>query len=214
MTWIKTTMKPEKVSVENPDHPVSSIFHDVPWKLSGGTKQACVVSASLILALDIGTVVEIGAWQGFSSLMLGRALATNAMDDGAVQHAPLLLTVDINTRALERSRAMTNGLPIEHRHVQADSMEVDLREHLAGRIPRLCFIDGNHDYEHCKNDMELCADLLPKWGVLVVHDYSGGFPGVVKAVNGFLGKTGWQSIYLDENRCATDYKTIVIQRSK
>jgi predicted O-methyltransferase YrrM len=209
MAWIKTMQKPEKMCIENPDFPVSNIFENVPWKLSGGTKQACMVSAALILALDIQTVVEIGAWQGFSSLILGRALAANAIDC-----EPMLLTVDINPRALERSKKMTERLPIEHQHVEADSMNFPLKDHLRGRAPGLCFIDGNHAYEYCRNDIEICSLLLPKWGVMVVHDYSkNGFPGVYLAVNEFLQRSGWQSIYCNENRVSTDYRTIVIQRN-
>jgi predicted O-methyltransferase YrrM len=204
MAWINTITKPEKICTENPDFPVADIFKDVPWELSGGTKQACMVSVSLILALNIKTVVEIGAWQGFSSLMLGRALAANG--------GGMLLTSDINPRALERSLKMTEGLPIEHCHVEVDSMELDIKS-LLPNAPGMCFIDGQHKYEWAHNDIEICSKLIPKNGVLVVHDYSGGFPGVQKAVYELLGRTRWQSLYLDENREANDYRTIVIQRS-
>jgi hypothetical protein len=107
---------------------------------------------------------------------------------------------------------MTEGLPIEHCHVEVDSMELDIKS-LLPNAPGMCFIDGQHKYEWAHNDIEICSKLIPKNGVLVVHDYSGGFPGVQKAVYELLGRTRWQSLYLDENREANDYRTIVIQRS-
>ncbi len=41
-------------------------------------------------------------------------------------------------------------------------------------------IDGLHDYEHVKRDLEMFA---PRCSYLMVHDYTGGWPGVVKAVD-------------------------------
>ena len=207
MSWIKTFMKPTKISIENPDYPVSSIYQDIPWELSGGTKQACMVACAFILALDVDTVIEIGAWQGFSSLMLGRTLAVNS-------RSGLLVTIDVNPNALTRASNFTKGLPIEHRLVKGDSMQEAFSLPLDGRVPGLCFVDGEHKYEYCKSDLEKCAKVMKPYGVLVVHDYSKtGHPGVYQAVNEFVEQTGAAKIYLDENRESTDYRTAILQLS-
>lgn len=58
------------------------------------------------------------------------------------------------------------------------------------------YIDGNHDYEYVKKDIELYYPLVRKGGVIGGHDYVPTFKGVIKAVNEFaedhslvLGKT-------------------------
>ena len=204
MSWIRTFMKPVKLCVENPDYPVSWIFKDPPWELSGGTKQTCIMAAAYILSLDVSTVVEIGAWQGFSSFMLARALVSNSRD-------PMLVTIDINKRALDRSKAQVGDLPIKHKFVESDSMGLDLSKFLDGRKPGLSFIDGNHEYEWCKNDLEICKKAMCPYGIMVVHDYSKGFPGVYQAVNEFAEHTGSAKIYMKENRESTDYRTAILQ---
>lgn len=48
------------------------------------------------------------------------------------------------------------------------------------------FIDGSHDYESVKQDIELCRPLLKPQGRIIFHDYDDGNPGVVKAVDEFV----------------------------
>lgn len=47
----------------------------------------------------------------------------------------------------------------------------------------LIFIDGSHDYESVKQDIELAQPLLKHGGRLLMHDYGESDPGVVKAVD-------------------------------
>lgn len=207
MSWITTQMKPAKLCLENPGHPLSGVFDGLDWKLSGGTKQAGILAATLICALDIDTVVEIGMWQGFTSAILGKALACNAEGSG------LLLSIDIKEANARRGQEATKGLPIEHRVVVSDSRAVDLAALLAGRSLGLAFVDGNHDYEYAKSDIEMCGKALRKNGVMFVHDYSkAGFPGVWQAVNEYAESTGWPVLFMDENRRTTDYRTAVLQK--
>lgn len=206
MAWIKTFMTPIKLCVENPDFPISGIFKDVPWELSGGTKQVCIVTSTLILSNNTDTVVEIGAWQGFSSLILGRTLACNSLKG-------MLVTVDINKQALTRSRNFTKSIPIEHVLIEVDSLNLDLNPYLKGRKVGLAFIDGNHDYKWALNDIKKCSDILIPYGFIVVHDYSkGSHPGVYQAVNEFVEETKYPLIYLNENRESTDYRAAIIQK--
>jgi hypothetical protein len=51
------------------------------------------------------------------------------------------------------------------------------------------YIDGNHTYESCKNDIELWLPKIKKTGFIGGHDYlENCFPGVVNAVNEKFGK--------------------------
>lgn len=47
----------------------------------------------------------------------------------------------------------------------------------------LIFIDGAHDYDSVKSDIELAAPLLREGGCLIFHDYATEFPGVVQAID-------------------------------
>lgn len=46
----------------------------------------------------------------------------------------------------------------------------------------IVFIDAGHDYESCKQDIELWWPLVREGGYLTGHDYQHKFPGVMRAV--------------------------------
>lgn len=50
------------------------------------------------------------------------------------------------------------------------------------------YIDGNHTYEHVKEDIELYYPKIKEGGVLGGHDFSSSFLGVCKAVMEFANK--------------------------
>jgi predicted O-methyltransferase YrrM len=47
------------------------------------------------------------------------------------------------------------------------------------------YIDGNHDYEHVKADIEHYYPLVRSGGIIGGHDFRDSFPGVMRAVNEF-----------------------------
>tara|TARA_R110000772_G_scaffold80153_5_gene171267 strand:+ start:1780 stop:2340 length:561 start_codon:yes stop_codon:yes gene_type:complete len=50
------------------------------------------------------------------------------------------------------------------------------------------YIDGAHDYDSVKQDIQLCLPLLAKGGIIAGHDYQQEHGGVQKAVDELLGK--------------------------
>ena len=49
------------------------------------------------------------------------------------------------------------------------------------------FLDGGHDYETVKNDLNCCLEVLNKSGTVLCDDYNlGSAPGVKKAINEFI----------------------------
>lgn len=62
----------------------------------------------------------------------------------------------------------------------------------AAQVPNgldLVFIDGNHDYEYVKQDIELWQPKIRKGGLLAGHDFDRElFPGVVRAVTERFGE--------------------------
>lgn len=201
-------MKPEKKCTENPTWPLHRIFEGLDWKLSGGTKHCGILAAAMICAYDIDAVIEIGIWNGFTTAILGRALACNAMEKG------FLLSIDINSRACKRSEDITKGLPIEHVVVCANTKNFNLAEHMGDRKIGLGFVDGDHTYQHAMHDMKMCDPFMESNAIMIVHDYSknANHIGVVNAVDEFVSENGWQMFFLPENRKTTDYRTVILQK--
>jgi predicted O-methyltransferase YrrM len=73
-------------------------------------------------------------------------------------------------------------------HDIADSFEDDTFDFI--------YIDGSHNYENVKRDIQLYLPKLRKGGVIAGHDYyEKEWPGVVQAVNESVGKP--DKIYMD-----------------
>lgn len=59
------------------------------------------------------------------------------------------------------------------------------------------YIDADHSYESCRDDILAWKPKVQDGGLLFGHDYSGAFPGVMKAVDellrGFtrMGNSSW-----------------------
>ncbi len=65
---------------------------------------------------------------------------------------------------------------------------IHLKSEDAAKLPQLAsldavFFDGDHSYPGFSNDMRLWMPKIKPGGIVVGHDYSGAFPGVVRAVD-------------------------------
>ena len=54
----------------------------------------------------------------------------------------------------------------------------------------MIFIDGDHSYPSAKVDLMMCHSKLMPGGYMIVHDCNGYFPGVERAVNEEMIKSG------------------------
>ena len=52
----------------------------------------------------------------------------------------------------------------------------------------MVYIDGNHDYEYVKSDIDLWYPKIINGGVLSGHDYSSNHPGTKLAIDEFMSK--------------------------
>jgi len=185
---------------------MSKVFDPLEWHKSGGTKHLGVMAAAMICAFDCKTVAEIGIWQGFTSQVLGRALAANAGTEG------MLISCDVNKNACARSQSMTKDLPIEHKTICQDSKSVDWEKACAGRPLDMAFIDGDHSYEMATVDLKRCANNVRRGGLLLFHDYSNGHAGAKRALNDLYALGGWSLMRLPERRDTRDYGSAILQR--
>jgi len=59
----------------------------------------------------------------------------------------------------------------------------------------LAFIDGDHEAESVRIDLELVANKIKKGGFLTAHDYANeGLKGVQEAINPYVGAGGWEHV--------------------
>ena len=65
------------------------------------------------------------------------------------------------------------------------------------------FLDGGHDYETVKNDLNCCRDVVVRKGTILCDDYNLTYaPGVKKAIDEFVRKNNFNCKILLEGRFA------------
>ena len=65
------------------------------------------------------------------------------------------------------------------------------------------FVDGGHDYETVKNDLNCCLEVLNKSGTVLCDDYNlGSAPGVKKAIDEFVKQNNLKCEILLNSRFA------------
>jgi len=65
------------------------------------------------------------------------------------------------------------------------------------------FLDGGHDYETVKNDLNCCKDVIVKNGTILCDDYNLTYaPGVKKAIDEYVNKNNFNCKILLEGRFA------------
>ena len=65
------------------------------------------------------------------------------------------------------------------------------------------FLDGGHEYNTVKNDLDNCIEVIKKGGTVLCDDYNlGSAPGVKEAIDEFVNKNQLNVYILCENRFA------------
>ena len=131
------------------------------------------------------TVVEIGSWKGRSTVVLARALASrgggvvHAIDphQGGLEHTPGADTFDEFVGNVKRK-----GVAHLVRAHRASSLEVARGwSEPAGMV----WVDGSHEYEDVRADLEAWLPHLVSGGVLAMHDTT-NLPGPGRAADELL----------------------------
>lgn len=142
----------------------------------GGDEWRALLDASLALP-DSSRILEIGSYKGKSTLCLalpqvGRGLVT-CVDPfiGAGLGAGSAWFSTIHAYSLEST-------------VSLFKMTSDAAFHYileAGDMFDLAFVDGCHEYNQCKRDLENCIACLNNGGRIFMHDYHKDWAGCVRA---------------------------------
>lgn len=159
-------------------------------------------------------VVNIGAGAGTSGLAILETrpdvrLITIDIQDESSPFGCLEAERDVMRRA-----GLYNQLGVRWSQMIGDSFEIGIhwfdywvsfendprKQHFG--FPDMVFIDGDHSYEHCRDDIQIWSRILAEGGIIAVHDYQKdmfdhspdgphpkSWPGVDRAVDeNLLGK--------------------------
>jgi predicted O-methyltransferase YrrM len=141
------------------------------------------------------TLVEIGSYQGRSTVVLGavlRALSPHsrlyAIDphDGVVGAADARLNRGSPTFDAFLANIEAAGVRELVEPVRRLSYETEL-----DRPVELLFVDGLHDRLNVERDFRHFEPLLEPEAVVLFHDYAEYYPGVVEFVDLLVAEGGW-----------------------
>ena len=125
------------------------------------------------------TVIELGAYHGFSTVVLASVAAEVVSIDWHMgdEHAGLGDTWDIFSASIDRYGMRDRVIVIRERF--EDVLPRLAAEH-AGKFDG-CFLDAKHDEESVTRDLRLALPLIKPGGFCAVHDYgrnaANGHPG-------------------------------------
>jgi predicted O-methyltransferase YrrM len=138
-------------------------------------------------------VVEIGIWQGRSTIYLadkirqsGKPIFFYAFDtfEGSPEHSLELKAIAGQGKTLEgifRENLAASGCGDYVRAIKQDSVTGARRFEDASLD--MVFLDGQHEYEAVKADIEAWLPKIKPGGLLAGDDYQSSWPGVIKAVD-------------------------------
>lgn len=137
---------------------------------------AALVNAYESVKDILGDVVEIGCWEGKSTVYLANAcfpVDVQAVDtwrgneDEGQQHPSVVLAKkrDVYADFIEHSKRLTRGNVRPHRMLSGDFFTTERPQ------IKFCHIDGSHDYQNVRRDIAGALSLLVPGGVLCGDDF-------------------------------------------
>jgi predicted O-methyltransferase YrrM len=149
-----------------------------------------------------GPIAEIGSWQGRSTAAL--ALGSMAGNRQPVYAIDSFIGIENQDRpTCFGTKPVTGSSSAELLRSNLDSVGINglvriipkASEEAASEIPQcgLVFIDGAHDYESVRKDLETYAPKVKLGGFIVLHDCHDADPGVAIAADEILTPAaGWR----------------------
>lgn len=155
-------------------------------------------------ATGITKIVEIGIWQGRSTIYLAnkiresqKAIFFYAFDtfEGSPEHSLELQAIAGQGQTLEgifRNNLVASGCQDYVKAIRQDSVSAASR--FDDNSLDMVFLDGQHEYEAVKADIQAWLPKIKPGGLLAGDDYHPSWPGVIQAVDELLPErtvTGW-----------------------
>ena len=137
-----------------------------------------------VIARDIpvtGDILEIGSFAGSSALILARA------NQASGTPGALWLVEPQPQPDKETFLRMFKDRRLDARVRLVDRTSEEARS-LINASFRFIFVDGNHEYEYVRRDIELWQDRLQPGGIIAFHDSRA--PGVARAIQELIHGSG------------------------
>jgi cephalosporin hydroxylase len=151
----------------------------------------------------VGDVVEIGSWQGRSSIFLARAVKESKNGDFyAIDHfggnsgKEKFYEVDgslIGLKEKFQKNMSQFGLSdsVKILNMKSSSAAYQIKD----KEIRFLFIDGDHTKSGVENDIALFFPLLQKGSIVVFDDYFEEFAGLIDAVDSIFEKYNFERVF-------------------
>lgn len=141
------------------------------------------------------TLVEIGSYQGRSTVVLGAALRALSPESRLYAIDPHEGTVGAADRRLSRGTPTFDSFCANIEAAGVAHVVEPVRS-LSYETPwsrpiDLLFVDGLHDRMNVERDFRHFAPFLTPFAVALFHDYAGYYPGVVAFVDELVANEGW-----------------------
>lgn len=144
------------------------------------------------------TLVEIGSYQGRSTVVLGAALRALSPESRLYAIDPHEGTVGAADRRLNHGTptfdafcANIEAAGVSHLVEPVRSLSYETEW---SRPIDLLFVDGLHDRFNVERDFRHFAPFLAPSAVVLFHDYAGYYPGVVAFVDTLVAREGWEVV--------------------
>lgn len=143
-----------------------------------------------------GRIVEIGSFQGRSTVCLGLGAKQAGAQVWAIDPHEDCQVDDRTHYGMENHAALLRNLTEHDLGATVRVVAVPSLDAVIGWFADLdsVFIDGNHDYQSVRNDLIEWSLLIKADGKLLVHDTSGHFPSVTQALDEFLAYGYWKRV--------------------
>ena len=153
----------------------------------------------VVEAQDKAEFVEIGAWKGRSTAFMGVEIINSDKDityhvidhfQGSDEHQQENEVINGSLKDV----FLKNIEPISHRVNLWPVPSLEAVKYFADNSLDFVFIDGSHDYESVKKDIQAWLPKVKSGGVLAGDDYA-TWPGVKQAVDELLPLAQKRDIY-------------------
>lgn len=147
-------------------------------------------------------IVEIGVWKGASTIHMAKELRSRGSQGAVISVDTFLGSYEhVGNSQWYESLRVRRGWPNLFYTFLDNVLDAGVSEYVvplpldsinaaellaqAGICPDVVHIDAGHDYRSVMKDLEVWYELLAAGGQVVCDDYSGWFPGVIRAVDEF-----------------------------
>ncbi|EEK78639.1 class I SAM-dependent methyltransferase [Bacillus cereus] len=137
-----------------------------------------------------GSIVEIGSYKGKSTI----ALALGSLQISSKKR-PIYAIDPFVVPPFQYFKENIEKHGLENIIIPIKKHSEEACDDIPDTIAAI-FIDGNHDYNHVRQDIINYSPKVVQGGILLFHDYSDYFPGVCQAVEELCNNSSFEYIAL------------------